>query len=57
MECISVAKQTKRISKQYLVKWKGCHPKKSKWVKLVHLNHLPKMVEKFEQEHGQEMAI
>jgi len=29
MECILVVRQTRRIGKQYLVKWKGCHPKKS----------------------------
>jgi hypothetical protein len=57
VECILIAKQTNRIGKQYLVKWKRCHPKKSKWVKPVHLDHLPKMVEKFEQEHGHELAI
>jgi hypothetical protein len=36
--------------------WKGCHLKESQWVKLIHLDHLPKVVEKFEQEHGHEMG-
>jgi hypothetical protein len=56
MECIQVARQTRGIDKQYLVKWKGCHPKKSQWVKLAHLNHLPEMVKKFEPERGHEMG-
>jgi len=56
MECILVAKQTKWLSKQYWVKWKGCHPKELQWVKPVHLDHLPKMVKKFEQERGHKMG-
>jgi hypothetical protein len=56
MECIQVARQIKGVDKQYLVKWKGCHPKESQWVKLAHLNHLPKMVKKFEQERGHKMG-
>jgi len=31
-------------------------PKESQWVKPTHLDHLPKMVEKFELEHGHEMG-
>ncbi len=31
-----------RINNQYLVKWKGCHPKEFKCVKPIHLDHLPK---------------
>jgi hypothetical protein len=27
VECILTVKQTRRIGKQYSVKWKGCHPK------------------------------
>jgi hypothetical protein len=29
VKCILIVKQTKQIGKQYLVKWKGCHPKES----------------------------
>jgi hypothetical protein len=28
VECILTAKQTRKIGKQHLVKWKRCHPKK-----------------------------
>ncbi len=31
-------------------------PKMSQWMKPAHLDHLPKMVEKFEQECGHEMG-
>jgi hypothetical protein len=27
MECILIVKQTRKIGKQYSVKWKRCHPK------------------------------
>ncbi len=55
VECILTTKQTRKIGKQYLVKWKGCHPKKFQWVKFAHLNHLPEMVKKFEHECGHKM--
>jgi hypothetical protein len=38
------------------VKYKGCHHKEAIWMKLVHLDHLPKMVNKFEQEWGHELG-
>jgi hypothetical protein len=33
-----------------LVKYKGCHHKEAMWMKHVHLDHLPKLVNKFEQD-------
>jgi hypothetical protein len=39
-----------------MVKWKGCHSKKSKWVKPTHLNLLLEMIEKFEHERDHEMG-
>lgn len=32
IECILGAKQTQRCGKQYLIKWKGCHPKEAQWL-------------------------
>jgi len=29
IECMLTASQTRQIGNQYLVKWKGCHPKES----------------------------
>jgi hypothetical protein len=45
-----------RIGKQYLVKWERCQSKVSQWMKLIHLDHLPEMVEKFEKNYGHEMG-
>jgi len=56
IECILGAKQTQKCGKQYLIKWKGCHPKVAQWVSLSHLNHLPKMIKKFETEKGHELG-
>ncbi len=56
IECILDAKQTRRCGKKYLIKWKGCHPKEAQWVSLSHLNHLPKMVQKFEMEKRHELG-
>ncbi len=56
IECILIMKQTRRINKYYLVKWQGCHLKEFQWVKLAHLDHLPKVVGKFEHEHGHEVG-
>jgi hypothetical protein len=39
------------------VKYKGCHRKEVVWMKLTHLNHLLKMVNKFEQEWGRELGV
>jgi hypothetical protein len=55
VECILTINHTKHIGKQYLVKWKGCHPKESQWMKLGHLDHLPEMVDEFEQTRGHEI--
>jgi hypothetical protein len=41
-------KQTCLKSKEYLVKYKDCHHKEVGWMKFDHLDHLPKMVNKFE---------
>jgi hypothetical protein len=35
------ARQTCLKSKEYLVKYKGCHHKKTVWMKPTHLDHLP----------------
>jgi hypothetical protein len=55
VECTLTTRQSKQIANQYLVKWKGCHPKESHLVKFAYLDHLVKMVEKFEWELGHEM--
>jgi hypothetical protein len=49
--------QTCFKSKEYLVKYMGCHHKEVVWKKLVHLDHFPKMVNKFEQEWGHELGV
>jgi excinuclease UvrABC helicase subunit UvrB len=54
VECILATRKTKQIGNQYLIKWKGCHPKESHWMKLAYLDHLLKMVENFEWELGHE---
>lgn len=50
-------RQTHLKGKEYLVKYKGFHHKEDVWMKPIHLNHLPKMVNKFEQERGHELGI
>jgi len=42
--------------KVYLVKHKGYHPKNAIQVKPSHLDHMPKMVAKFEEEYGYELG-
>jgi hypothetical protein len=42
------ARQTHLKGKEDLVKYKGCHHKEAMWMKLVHLDHLFEMVNKFE---------
>jgi hypothetical protein len=42
------AKQTCFRGNEYLVKYKGFHHKETVWMKHAHLDHLPKMVNKFE---------
>jgi hypothetical protein len=32
IECILSEKQTRRCGKQYIIKWKRCHPKETQWV-------------------------
>jgi hypothetical protein len=44
-------------SKEYLVKYKGCHHKEAWWMKPTHLDHLPEMVNTFEQEWGHELGV
>jgi hypothetical protein len=41
-------RQTHLKSKKYLVKYKGRHHKEVMWMKLALLDHLPKMVNKFD---------
>ncbi len=50
-------KQTCLKGKEYLVKYTSCHHKEAIWMKLAHLNHLPKMENKFEQEWGHELGV
>ncbi len=45
---ILCARKTHLGSKEYLVKYKGYHHKEAIWMKLAHLYHLPKIVNKFE---------
>jgi hypothetical protein len=54
---IFCARQTRFRSKEYLVKYKGCHHKEVVWMKPAHLDHLPKMVKKFDHERGQEFGV
>jgi hypothetical protein len=48
IENIFRARQTRRKGKEYLVKYKSCHHKEAMWMKPIHLDHLPKMINKFE---------
>ncbi len=57
IESILCVRQTHFKNKEYLVKYKGCHRKEVVWMKLTHLNHLLKMVNKFEQEWGRELGV
>jgi len=49
--------QTCLKNKEYPMKYMGCHHKEAVWKKLVHLDHFPKMVNKFEQEQGHELGV
>jgi hypothetical protein len=51
------ARQTHLRGKEYLVKYKVCHHKEVIWMKLVQLDHLLEMVNKFEQERGHELVV
>jgi hypothetical protein len=42
------ARQTHLRGKEYLVKYQGCHRKEAIWMKLVQLDYLPEMINKFE---------
>jgi hypothetical protein len=50
-------KQTCLKGKEYLVKYTSCHHKEAIWMKLAHLDHLPEMANKFEQEWGHKLAV
>jgi hypothetical protein len=39
------------------MKYKGHHHKEAVWMKLAHLDHLPKMVNKFEQEKCHKLGV
>ncbi len=39
------------------MKYKGYHHKEAVWMKPTPFNHLPKMVNKFEQEKGHELEV
>jgi len=45
---IFCAKQTCLKGKEHLVKYKGFHHKEAIWMKPIHLNHLPEMINEFE---------
>jgi len=49
--------QTCFLGKGYLVKYKGCYHKEVVWMKLANLNHLPKIVNKFEQGRGHKLGM
>ncbi len=50
-------KQTCLKIEEYLVKCKCCHHKEIMWMKTIHLDHLSKMVNKFEQEKGHKLGV
>jgi len=50
-------RQTHLRSKEYPMKYKGCHHKEVVWMKLAHVDHLLEMVNKFEQEWGLELGM
>ncbi len=39
------------------MKYKGCHHKELMWMKIAHLDHLQKMMNKFEQEKGNKLGM
>jgi hypothetical protein len=51
------AKQTCFSSKEYLVKYKGCYHKEAIWMKPTNPDHVPKIVNKFEQERGHKLRV
>jgi hypothetical protein len=57
IESIFCARQTCLRIKEYLVKYKSYHHKGILWMKLIHLDHLPKMVNKFKQEKGHKLVM
>jgi hypothetical protein len=57
IEGIFRARQTHLRSNEYLVKYKGCHHKELMWMKIAHLDHLQKMMNKFEQEKGNKLGM
>ncbi len=50
-------RQTCLKGKVYLVRYTGCHHKEVIWMKFAHLDDLPKMAKKFEQEQGHELGV
>ncbi len=50
IESMFCARQTCLRIKEYMVK-------EAMWMKLAHLDHLPKMVNKFEHEKGHELGV
>jgi hypothetical protein len=57
IEGILYMRQTHMKGKEYLVKYKGCYHKEAIYMKPTHLEHLQKMVNKFEQERGHELGV
>jgi hypothetical protein len=57
IESIFCTRQTCLRGKEYLVKYIGFHHKEAIWMKFVHLNHLPEMANKFEQEWGHHLGV
>ncbi len=57
IKSIFCANQTCFLGKEYLVKYKGCYHKEVVWMKLANLNHLPKIVNKFEQGRGHKLGM
>ncbi len=45
------------FGKEYIVKCKGCYHKDAVWMKHANLDHLPKIVNKFEYERGHELGV
>jgi hypothetical protein len=50
IKSILYARQTCLKSKEYLVKYKGCHHKEVMWMKPIHMDHLLETMNKFQQE-------
>jgi hypothetical protein len=48
IEGIFCVRQTCLRVKKYMVKYKGYHHKEVVWMKLVHLDHFPKMVKQIQ---------